>query len=170
MSQTVVVVTFYSRCGETERLATAAAVGAVQSRAGIRMRRLVEADAERARMQRPECREHIDRMRREYVPPKEADLLAADALVVGTPPDLDATSPEWAPFMAMLEQLRGSGTLEGKSVAVVGAGASRERMAASLAAVGLTVVSGAAPGTSVDAAVTLGRDVVAAARERAAVR
>jgi len=44
VAQTIVVVTFYSRGGTTERLATAAAVGAVQMRAGIRMRRVPDAD------------------------------------------------------------------------------------------------------------------------------
>ena len=42
MSQPIVLVIFYSRCGSTEKLALAAAVGAVQSRAAIRLRRVAD--------------------------------------------------------------------------------------------------------------------------------
>jgi hypothetical protein len=73
-----VLVIFYSCCGETEKLALAAAVGAVQARGSIRLRRLTDA-AENI----PECSDTLARMRREYVPPTQADVLWADALIVG---------------------------------------------------------------------------------------
>lgn len=73
-----VLVIFYSCCGETERLALAAAVGAVQARANIRLRRLTDGNTEI-----PECRQALARMRREYVPPKQADVVWADAVIVG---------------------------------------------------------------------------------------
>jgi hypothetical protein len=72
-----VVVVFYSCCGANESLALAAAVGAVQARANIRMRRLTDAGEDI-----PECRETLARMRREYVPPAPADMAWADAVMV----------------------------------------------------------------------------------------
>ena len=83
MSSTVpvtVVVAFYSRCGTTETRALTAAVGSVNARALIRMRRMPDTrDA-------TECAAETARMRKEYVPPTEVDLAGADALVVAVPP------------------------------------------------------------------------------------
>jgi len=73
-----VLVIFYSCCGRTEKLALAAAVGAVQERANIRLRRLTDTGEEIA-----ECREDLARMRREYVPPAPPDVVWADAVIVG---------------------------------------------------------------------------------------
>ena len=73
MSPINVLVIFDSRTGATEKLALAAAVGAVQARANIRMRRLADAGEEF-----PECA----RMRREYIPPAQADVSWADAVIV----------------------------------------------------------------------------------------
>src|SRR5262250_292268 len=73
-----VLVIFYSCSGETEHLALAAAVGAVQARANIRMRRLTDAGEEI-----PEYRDALARMRREYVPPTPADTQWADAVLIG---------------------------------------------------------------------------------------
>jgi len=70
-----VLVIFDSCSGATETLALAAAVGAVQARANIRMRRLPDNS--------PESNETLARMRREYVPPTAADALWADAVIVG---------------------------------------------------------------------------------------
>ena len=70
-----VLVIFDSCSGATETLALAAGVGAVQARANIRMRRLPE-----------NCsgsNEALVRMRREYVPPTPADVLWADAVIIG---------------------------------------------------------------------------------------
>ena len=73
-----VLVIFYSCCGKTEKLALAAAVGAVQARANIRLRRLTDSGEDIA-----ECHEDLVRMRREYVPPTGADVAWADAVVIG---------------------------------------------------------------------------------------
>jgi len=73
-----VLVIFYSCCGRTEKLALAAAVGAVQARANIRMRRLTDSGE-----QIPECKEALARMRREYVPPAQTDVVWADAVIIG---------------------------------------------------------------------------------------
>ena len=73
-----VLVIFYSCCGNTEKLALAAAVGAVQARANIRLRRLTDSGEEI-----PECNDALQRMRKEYVPPKPADVVWADAVFIG---------------------------------------------------------------------------------------
>ena len=73
-----VLVVFYSCCGKTEKLALAAAVGAVQARANIRMRRLMDSGEEI-----PQCKEPLARMRKEYVPPASPDVLWADAVIIG---------------------------------------------------------------------------------------
>ena len=72
-----VLVIFYSCSGATEKLALAAAVGAVQARANIRMRRLTDAGENP-----PESREALARMRKEYVPPTPADAQWADAVII----------------------------------------------------------------------------------------
>ena len=73
-----VLVIFSSCSGATEKLALAAAVGAVQARANIRMRRLPESCEDRA-----EWKETLAHMRREYVPPAQADAIWADAVIIG---------------------------------------------------------------------------------------
>ena len=161
MAQTVVV-TFYSRRGETERLATAAAVGAVQARAGIRMRRLADADPAATLERHPDAAESLRRMQKEYVAPREADLIAADALIVGLPGDMSPASGECAPFFAQLARLHADGKLAGKAAAVVGRGAALESVAHALREAGLTVVTSEAA-DGVDGAIALGRRVVAEA-------
>jgi len=165
MAQTVVVVTFYSRQGGTERLATAAAVGAVQARAGIRMRRLAEADLSATLQRYPDARESLTRMHREYVAPREADVMAADALIVGLPDGMTPASAECVDYFEMLARLGAEGRLAGKAAAAVGNGPTRDLIDRALSAAGLTVIGpheGSAGGTTEDA-VALGRRIVAAA-------
>ena|SRR5436309_11200824 len=69
-----VLVIFSSCDGATEKLALAAAVGAVQARASIRLRRLSD--------QSSENHEELIRMRREYVPPAASDAVWADAVII----------------------------------------------------------------------------------------
>ena len=163
MSQIIVLVTFYSRTGATETLATAAAVGAVQARAGIRMRRLPDVDQEAVLARYPESAETLRRMWTEYVPPKEADLLAADGVVVGLPDDLVPSSIECAPFFELLNRLSAEGKLARKAAAVVG-GDSASAVAAALRRAGFTLA--AAPEAAPDArggAIALGRRLVSTA-------
>src|SRR5262245_21548843 len=81
MSPIGVLITFYCRNGSTESAALAAAVGAVQERASIRLRRLPDPPQLATTCEEPEHQEDFDRMRKEYVPPTEADILWADAIV-----------------------------------------------------------------------------------------
>ena len=163
MPPPVVVVTFYSRSGETERLATAAAVGAVQGRAGIRMRRLMEPDGEAAIALHPGSANEIRRMRTEYVPPKEADLLAASAIVLALPDDVEASSPECAGFLDLLRATAEGGRLAGRLAAVIGARRASGAIRDALAHCGYMVIPVAREGgeLDVDRAVALGRQLVA---------
>src|SRR5262245_48689833 len=77
MSPVNVLVIFYSRSGATEKLALAAAVGAVQARASIRLRRLPDPDESVSSSE-----EALVRMRKEYVPPAEPDVKWADAIII----------------------------------------------------------------------------------------
>src|SRR5258708_24173144 len=82
-----VVVVFYSRYGETERLALAAGLGAVQARANIRLRRLKDL-ANTATIERdPRWTQNLERMLADYIPPREIDADLADVILVASSPD-----------------------------------------------------------------------------------
>jgi multimeric flavodoxin WrbA len=116
MSQPIVLVTFYSRSGNTEKLALSHAVGAVQARALIRLRRVRDAAVP------PDTSAEVLRMHKEYVPPAEADVLGADALVVAPPLSALPSDDEWQEFMGLLARLGREGRLAGKVGAVVNSG------------------------------------------------
>lgn len=169
MAQPIVVVTFYSRGGATEKLATAAAVGAVQMRAGIRMRRLPDADPAGALERFPQHRDELRRMQKEYVPPREADIVAADVLVVASPPDVPASANEWTSFVDLLSRLRSEGKLGGKVAAVVATGPATASFVSALEGLGFSLVAPppAAGDDDVTRAMALGRAAVSAAQNRA---
>jgi hypothetical protein len=82
-----VVVVFYSRYGDTERLALAAGVGAIQAHANIRMRRLKDlTDAETIACD-PRWTENLERMNRDYIAPREIDADWAELILVASCPD-----------------------------------------------------------------------------------
>src|SRR5947208_16890887 len=87
---THVLVVFYSRCGTTEKLALAAAVGAVQARADMRRRRLTDVTED------AQCRDEIARMRKEYVGPSERGILRAHATIYVLATELCAMLAECA--------------------------------------------------------------------------
>ena len=116
MSSPIVLVIFYSRSGSTEKLALAAAVGAVQGRAAIRLRRLADITETSG------CTDTLVRLRKEYIAPREADVLAADGLIFAAPAGFDTSSAEWAEFMTMLRRMSAEGRLAGKAAAVVETG------------------------------------------------
>ena len=164
MAQTIVVVTFYSRGGTTERLATVAAVGAVQMRAGIRMRRVPDPAPAAALAQFPEHREQLRRMHKEYVAPREADLVAADVLVVASPADVPPTSPEWQAYVDLLTRLHAEGKLRRKVAAVVDNGPSAAAFSTELERLGLSVVTAPTERDELARAMALGRAAVNAAQ------
>ena len=120
MRPAVVLVTFYSASGGTEKLATAVAVGAVQKGAAIRMRRVPDPDPSRTIQQIPEHQTELERMHRHYVEPKEADVLEADALVFGVPSSFSESSAEWTDYLDLLARLGAQGKLRGKVGVAVG--------------------------------------------------
>jgi multimeric flavodoxin WrbA len=164
VAQTIVVVTFYSRGGTTERVATAAAVGAVQMRAGIRMRRVPDLDPAAALAQFPEHREELRRMHKEYIPPREADLIAADVLVMASTADVMPASPEWRAYVDVLTRLHAEGRLRSKVAAVVDTGPSARAFSAILERLGLSIVPASTGDDELARAMALGRAAVALAQ------
>ena len=92
----------------------AAAVGAVQARSTIRLRRLPDIIDAGVIEESPECREALARMKKEYVAPAEADVLWADAIVFGSSSRFSASSAEWAEYLKLLARLQSGGKLDGK--------------------------------------------------------
>ena len=87
MLEVNVMVVFHSRYGDTEQLALAAGVGAVQAHANIRLRRLKDlADAETIARD-PRWTENLERMNRDYIAPREIDVDWADVILVASCPD-----------------------------------------------------------------------------------
>jgi hypothetical protein len=82
-----VVVVFYSRYGETEQLALAAGVGAVQAHANIRLRRLKDLADPEIIARDPRWVENLERMNRDYIAPRDIDVDWAEVLLVASCPD-----------------------------------------------------------------------------------
>ena len=116
MPSSNVLIVFYSRCGSTEKLAATAAVGAVQARAAIRLRRIPDADSQD---DSGDCQDAMVRMRREYVAPAERDVVWADAIVFAAPDKGGARSGDWKSCLTLLGRLRDEGTLDGKLAVVL---------------------------------------------------
>ena len=108
------LITFSSRTGETEKVALAAALGAVQARAFIRLRWLRENVDDQTIDSVSGWRENRDRMAREYIGPREIDFLLADVLVLGMPARDGVPSPEWKTYLEGLQVLQSAGKLHGK--------------------------------------------------------
>ncbi len=87
MPEVNVVVVFYSRYGETEQLALAAGVGAVQAHANIRLRRLKDLADPETIARDPRWTENLERMNRDYIAPREIDVDWADLILVASCPD-----------------------------------------------------------------------------------
>ncbi len=127
-----VVVVFYSRTGLTENLALAAAVGAVEGKANIRLRRIPETASDETIAAIPGWRENHDRMSWEYIAPREADTLWAEGLIVAIPHWLSLSSPEVKSYLDNLAREK----LAGKFAAALGP----KGLDQALAAAGLTIV------------------------------
>src|SRR5712691_9660454 len=100
-----VVVVFWSRLGSTERLALAAAVGAVQERAHIRLRWLGERADDTAIENVAGWRENRERMSQEYIAPREVDIEGADGLVLLTPSHVGPDTAEWRAFFELVRRV-----------------------------------------------------------------
>jgi NAD(P)H dehydrogenase (quinone) len=112
MAQDVnVLVTFWSRTGVTEKLALAAALGAVQAKANIRLRWLREAALPSEEGSVSGWRQNRARMGKEYVSPREADLGWADAAVIAAPTYVSLAAPEIRSYLELMAGLYHGGKL-----------------------------------------------------------
>jgi hypothetical protein len=118
--QPSVVIAFTSRCGATETIAHAAAVGTVNARALPRLRRLTDDDTPTPAPS--DCNDTLRRMQKEYVAPTQADVAGSQALIIVPSAGMSPSSRAWQSFMAVLDSLAAAGTLAGKVAAVVEAG------------------------------------------------
>jgi hypothetical protein len=157
-----VLVVFYSTKGETERLALAAGVGAIQAHANIRLRRLPPGPEVQAGEMAPAARETFERMSRDYTAPRPVDAEWADALILATSRD------GCSHLEAYLERLAAVTSLSGKTAAPVAVDPDPEVLrplyAASAAAGFVVLPMPRGPLESAEARHTFGREVVAAAK------
>ena len=100
MSGVNVLVVFYSRYGDTEKLATAAGVGAIQARANLRLRRLKDLAGPDAIARDPAWTAALERLNMDYIAPREIDAQWADVIVVACPADARA---ELAQYIKSIE-------------------------------------------------------------------
>lgn len=138
------MVVFASRGGDRERLAMAAAVGVVEAHGEIRLRRLPNATADSLA--------EAPWLAKEYVPPRDADVAWADALIFVAPPWLEASSAELQNYFATLAGLRGSGLWTLRTVAVIAEGATREALEGHFSALGLKPLAASGPGDTAGSA------------------
>ena len=113
MTPVNVLVVFYSRYGETEKRALAAGVGAIQARANIRLRRLADLAAMETIQADAAWSENLERMKKDYIAPREIDAQWADVLILAAP---EGQTVEMKQYLAASSDL-----LKGKLVAVLGA-------------------------------------------------
>jgi NAD(P)H dehydrogenase (quinone) len=164
MQDVNVVVVFYSRTGSTERLALAAAVGAVQGRAFIRLRRLPDAADESTVDTVPGWKENRERMNREYVAPRETDATWADAIIVGMPAGTETLSAECERYFDSLCALRDQGKFEGKVGSSFTQGAETGPLYAAMSRAGVIIVPVTPNPDGLEAARLQGRRVADMAR------
>ena len=102
MNPVKVLVVFYSRYGDTEKVALAAGVGAIQGRAIIRLRRLADLTDEQSIASDSKWASERERMHRDYVAPRPADPEWADVILVASPKE---KPEEMARYLAGLADL-----------------------------------------------------------------
>lgn len=155
MQDVNVLVVFQSKSGSTEQLALAAAVGAVQGRANIRLRSLQDVPAE------------AEAGNTDYIAPREADTLWADAIVAGMPAGPCSLSAGFERYFDSLKALRNQGKLEAKIGAAFTHGFAADALLAAMRRAGLTTLPDALETSDSDAlkaARLQGRRVAEAAR------
>lgn len=118
MAQPAVVVVFSSRCGTTETIAHAAAIGTVNARALPRLRWLTHDGVPVP----SECAVTFRRLQKEYVPPTDADIAGSQALIIVPSAGMTPSSNEWQLFIALLDRMAQTRTLAGKVGAVIDTG------------------------------------------------
>lgn len=114
MAAVNVLIAFYSRNGNTEALAKAVAEGARSEGAEVKLRRVNDIVSEEIIQKVEGWAASRDRMRQEYDHPTEDDVLAADAIVFGTPTRYGNVSAELKAWIDSLGGLWAQGKLVGK--------------------------------------------------------
>jgi NAD(P)H dehydrogenase (quinone) len=156
-----VVIAFYSRYCETEKLALAVGLGVLEARATPRFRRIPDLAPASLIEQDERWNKNLERMKSEYVAPRPGDPQLADVLVLATPGD------ETREVERYLETLAADGSLAGKIAAPVSA-RNREQalppIFASLARTGMIVVPPPISGDPGDAVRRHGSSLVKMAR------
>ena len=115
MSEINVLIAFYSRLGATEALANAIADGARAEGATVTLRRVREIVSREVMAQAPGWAESADAMNAKYEAPTEADAVAADAIIFGTPTRFGNVSSELKAYIDSLGGLWFQGKLYGKA-------------------------------------------------------
>ena len=115
MSEIKVLIAFYSRTGATEALANAIAEGARAEGATVTLRRAREIVSRDIMAHAPGWEESADAMNAKYEAPTEADAVAADAIVFGTPTRFGNVSSELKAYIDSLGGLWFQGKLNGKA-------------------------------------------------------
>jgi len=164
MQDVNVVVVFHSRTGTTERLALTAAVGAVQGRAFIRLRRLPDPADQAIVESAPGWKENRARMDMEYVAPRDADAEWADAILVGIADGAGVLSADAERYFDSLAALRAQGKLEGKIGASFTQGLPTASLYAAMCRAGLITVPPMPDPDALEAARSQGRRVADMAR------
>ncbi|CAN5469932.1 hypothetical protein BH11ARM2_BH11ARM2_14460 [soil metagenome] len=109
-----VLIPFYSRNGNVEKLALAMAEGATAAGAEVRLRRCREVVSRELMEKVPGWAANADRMNAAYEAPTEADAEWADAIIFGTPTRFGNVSSELKAWVDSLGGLWFQGKLVGK--------------------------------------------------------
>jgi NAD(P)H dehydrogenase (quinone) len=118
MSDTNVLIAFYSRDGSTEALAKEVAAGAREEGAEVRLRRARDFVAEETIQQVPNWATNRDRMHGEYKAPTSEDAEWADGILFGTPTRFGNISSELKAYIDSLGGLWFQGKLFNKAAGV----------------------------------------------------
>jgi len=161
MPELNVLVVFYSRYGDTEKLALAAGVGAIQTKANIRLRRLADlADASTIGAD-VRWTETLARMNMDYVVPRPADPEWADLVVLAAPSDAPREVEEYCRSLTSM-----AGKMAAPLVPAGGTDCYRRICAAASAAGFVLAPANPTDGQDVDGARAYGRRASDAARAR----
>lgn len=115
MASVKVLIAFYSRNGNTEKLAEAIAEGAREEGAEVILRRAKDIVPEEIIANVPGWQENRDRMHAKYPAPTPDDAANADAIIFGTPTRFGNISSELKAYVDSLGGLWARGALNGKA-------------------------------------------------------
>ncbi len=139
-----VVIAFYSRYCETEKLALNLGLGVLQARATPRFRRLADLTPPETIEADERWKTNLQRFKIEYVAPRPGDPKIADVLVLLTPGD------ETIEVATYIQSLATDGSLAGKIAAPIATTNQEEALGSLYAAIARTGMIMVPPPTSED--------------------